>query len=123
MANTTQHSIRVCTVTKTIAVFRERVICLEIITWTPPYSDYIVSKSLKNDKVSHSDIFCFQDIAYAFIQFYKILLHGLVDHCREPDEVCSPYNVESISSITHLSPHDVKTSIGYRIFRLLEGLI
>ena len=54
------------------------------------YSDFIVSQSLKRDKVSHSVMFCFQDIAYVFIQFYKLLLNGLVYHCREQDEVCSP---------------------------------
>ena len=54
------------------------------------YSDFIVSQSLKRDKVSHSVIFCFQDIAYVFIQFYKLLLNGLVYHYREQDEVCSP---------------------------------
>ena len=35
------------------------------------HSDFIVSKSLKRDKVSHSVIFCFQDIAKRF--FYTIL--------------------------------------------------
>ena len=40
------------------------------------------------DKVSHSVIFCFQDIAYVFIQFNKLLLNGLVYDCREQDEVC-----------------------------------
>ena len=96
MPNTTQHSIRVCTVTETKAVFRERNIVLEIITWTPLHSDFIVSKSLKRDKVSHSDIFRFQDIAYVLIQFYNSFLNGLVYHCREQDEVCSPYSVESV---------------------------
>ena len=96
MPNTTQHSIRVCTVTETKAVFRERNIFLEIITWTPLHSDFIVSKSLKRDKVSHSDIFRFQNIAYVLIQFYNFFLNDLVYHCREQDEVCSPYSVESV---------------------------
>ena len=63
------------------------------------HSDFIVSKSLKRDKVFYSDIYiyCFLDMPKnVFIKFYKLLLNGLVYHCREHDEVCSPYSVEPV---------------------------
>ena len=92
---------------------RKKHLFLEIITWTPLHSDFMVSKSLKRDKVSHSDIFCFQDIAYVFIQFYKLLLNGLVYHCREHDEVCSPNNEESVFfNLLTLAPMMPKLVLG-----------
>ena len=63
--------------------------------------------------MSHSDIFPFQDIAYVFIQFYKEILNGLVYHCREQDEVCSPYSVESVFfKLLTLAPMMLKLVLG-----------
>ena len=46
-ANTTQHSIRVCSVAETKAVFREITIFLEIITWTPQFIEWAILTSLE----------------------------------------------------------------------------
>ena len=63
--------------------------------------------------MSHSDIFRFQDIAYVFIQFYKTNFNGLVFYCREQDEVCSPYSVESVFfKLLTLAPMMLKLVLG-----------
>ena len=78
------------------------------------HSDSIISKSL--NRLSN---FCFQDIAYIFIQFYKLLLNGycLVYHCREKDEVCSPYSVDSVFfKLLTLAPMMPKQVLGIEDF-------
>ena len=78
------------------------------------HSDSIISKSLK--RLSN---FCFQDIAYIFIQFYKLLLNGycLVYHCREKDVVCSPYSVDSVFfKLLTLAPMMPKQVLGIEDF-------
>ena len=84
------------------------------------HSDFIISKSLK--RLSN---FLLSGYCLCFHTILQILLNGyhLVYHCREKDEVCSPYSVDSVFfKLLTLAPIMQKTSFGYRRFRLLESL-
>ena len=78
------------------------------------HSDFIISKSLK--RLSN---FLLSGYCLYFFTILQTLLNGyrLVYHCREKDEVCSPYSVDSVFfKLLTLAPMMPKRVLGIEDF-------